>query len=149
MSGAVQAFSHFGICVTDLEQSLAFYCDGLGFEPALSHDVGDDYARLMELEHVTLQSRFIALGTTSIELLHFVDPPAEGVTERRRINQLGLTHLSLRVDDIDTVAEAITRHGGAVVEGTRTTIDLGSVQLEFVYCTDPNGVRIELMKLPG
>jgi lactoylglutathione lyase len=149
VSSHVQAFSHFGLCVTDLDQSLAFYCQGLGFEPTMSHDVGDDYARLMELDHVTLQSRFVALGATSIELLHFVEPPAGGEPERRPVNKLGLTHLSLRVDDLDAVAADIARFGGTVLDDTRTTIDFHGAQLDFVYCTDPNGVRIELMQLPG
>ena len=26
------SFSHVGICVSDLERSLRFYCEGLGFE---------------------------------------------------------------------------------------------------------------------
>ena len=64
------------------------------------------------------------------------------------MNQLGLTHLSLRVADLDAVALAIESFGGAVVRGTRTTFgDDGA--LDFVYCTDPDGVRIELMRLPG
>ena len=28
----MDTFSHFGICVSDLDRSLRFYCDGLGFE---------------------------------------------------------------------------------------------------------------------
>ena len=39
--------------------------------------------------------------------------------------------------------------GGTVVRTTRTTLDLGRVQLDFLYCTDPDGVRIELMDLPS
>jgi hypothetical protein len=35
------------------------------------------------------------------------------------------------------------------VRGTRTTFDLGESALDFVYCTDPDGVRIELMDLGG
>ncbi len=65
------------------------------------------------------------------------------------MNQLGLTHLSVRVDDIDTVAEAVESLGGTVVAGTRTTMELPGASLDFVYCTDPDGVRIELMHLPG
>ena len=33
--------SHFGICVTDLDRSMRFYCDGLGFEPAERYDLED------------------------------------------------------------------------------------------------------------
>jgi catechol 2,3-dioxygenase-like lactoylglutathione lyase family enzyme len=33
-------FSHFGICVSDLDRSLRFYTEALGFEKAESHDIG-------------------------------------------------------------------------------------------------------------
>ena len=31
---AIQRLSHIGICVSDLERSRAFYCQGLGFQEA-------------------------------------------------------------------------------------------------------------------
>jgi len=31
------SFSHLGICVSDLERSVRFYVEGLGFEPVASH----------------------------------------------------------------------------------------------------------------
>ena len=64
------------------------------------------------------------------------------------MNQLGLTHLSLRVADLDAVARVVESLGGTVVAGTRTTFDTSDA-LDFVYCTDPDGTRIELMHLPG
>ena len=48
------SFSHLGICVSDLDRSLRFYCEGLGFEPTASHRVGEEFAALMELEGVEL-----------------------------------------------------------------------------------------------
>ena len=65
------------------------------------------------------------------------------------MNQLGLTHLSLRVDDLDRAAQVIESLGGTVVTSTRTTLGPSHGPLDFVYCTDPDGVRIELMHLPG
>jgi len=61
------------------------------------------------------------------------------------MNQLGLTHLSFRVDDLEAVAQKIEEMGGTVHTGTRTTF---GPTLDFIYCTDPDGVRIELMCLP-
>jgi catechol 2,3-dioxygenase-like lactoylglutathione lyase family enzyme len=143
------AFSHFGICVSDLERSLRFYCEALGFEKAESHAIGSEFARLMDLPDVTVTSQFIRRGPTAIELLAFVDPAPFGDRHRRAVNQLGLTHLSFRVPDVARTAARIVELGGAVVESSRTTIDLGGSALEFLYCTDPDGVRVELMDLGG
>ena len=91
------AFSHFGICVRDLERSLRFYCDGLGFEKAESHAIGPEFARLMDLDDVSVTTQFIRRGTTAIELLAFADPAPLGDGTRRPVHRLGLTHLSFRV----------------------------------------------------
>ncbi len=139
-------FSHLGICVSDIERSVRFYCEGLGFEQVAAHHVGPEFAALMELEGVELESRMLARDGVTIELLGYVSPSHTGEAKRRPMNQLGLTHLSLRVDDVDQVASAIASLGGAVVRDTRTK--MGDI-LDFLYCTDPDGVRIELMRLPG
>jgi catechol 2,3-dioxygenase-like lactoylglutathione lyase family enzyme len=145
----VLSLSHLGICVSDLERSLAFYRDALGFELVGEHRVGEEFGPLMEVDDVRLESRMIRRDGVTLELLAFESPGCVGPAERRPMNQLGLTHLSLRVDDVDAVAAAIESAGGSVVEGTRSTFDFGEAHLDFLYCTDPDGVRIELMDLPG
>jgi catechol 2,3-dioxygenase-like lactoylglutathione lyase family enzyme len=141
------AFSHFGICVSDLERSLAFYCGALGFDKAESHEIGSEFARLMDFPDVAVTSQFIRRGQTAIELLAFHDPTPFGERTRRPVNQLGLTHLSFRVRDLAAAAAKVVEFGGTIVETSRTSIDLGGTALEFVYCTDPDGVRVELMDL--
>jgi catechol 2,3-dioxygenase-like lactoylglutathione lyase family enzyme len=142
-------FSHFGICVSDLDRSVQFYCGALGFEKAESHTIGSEFAQLMGLPDVVLTSQFIRKGTTTIELLAFTDPAPFGDKEPRAINQLGLTHLSVRVTDLPGTAARVAELGGTVVDESRTTIDLGGTALEFIYCADPDGTRIELMNLGG
>jgi glyoxylase I family protein len=139
-------FSHIGICVSDIDRSSRFYCEGLGFEQVAAHHVGPEFAALMELDGVELESRMLARDGVTIELLGYVAPDHIGEATRRPMNQLGLTHLSLRVDDVDEVASRIESLGGAVVGGTRTRM---GDSLDFLYCTDPDGIRIELMHLPG
>ncbi len=143
------ALSHLGICVSDLGRSLAFYCDGLGFVEVDSHHVGEEFGALMEVEGVDLQSRMVRRDGVTVELLCFDSPGHLGEPVRRPMNQLGLTHLSLRVDDVEAIASAIESLGGTVLAGTRTTFDFGDARLDFLYCTDPDGVRIELMDLPA
>lgn len=142
-------FSHFGICVSDLARSVRFYCDALGFEKAEAHEIGTEFARLMDFDEVSVTSQFVRRDTTAIELLAFHHPAPFGSLERRAVNQLGLTHLSFRVRDVAGTVARVVELGGAVVETSRTEIDLGGAALEFVYCTDPDGVRVELMNLEG
>jgi catechol 2,3-dioxygenase-like lactoylglutathione lyase family enzyme len=142
-------FSHFGICVSDLDLSVRFYCEALGFEKAESHVIGSEFAQLMDLPDVAVTSQFIRKGTTTIELLGFTDPAPFGEKERRPINQLGLTHLSFRVTDVPATAARMAELGGTVADQTRTTIPFGDTALDFLYCTDPDGTRIELMNLGG
>jgi len=98
---------------------------------------------------VALESRLRSRDGVTIELLGFVSPDPTGDGDRRPMNRLGLTHLSLRVDDVEGVAAVIEELGGTVVSATRTTMDLPAARLDFLYCTDPDGVRIELMDLPA
>jgi lactoylglutathione lyase len=143
------AFSHLGICVSDLDRSLRFYCHGLGFEEVAAHEVGPEFGGLMELDDLQLSSRMIHSDGVTVELLGYSSPAVEGDPVRRPMNQLGLTHLSFRVGDLEAVAARIEEFGGQVVATTRTTLDLGGTALDFVYCTDPDGVRVELMDLGG
>ena len=145
--GTGLSVSHIGICVSDLAASLRFYCDGLGFEEVASHEVGEEFAALMEVVGVRLRSRMIRRDGVTLELLDYVAPGTTGSAERRPMNQLGLTHLSLRVADVESVAATIESLGGTVVRPTRTTFDFAGTALDFLYCTDPDGVRIELMDL--
>jgi lactoylglutathione lyase len=147
--GPEPAFSHLGVCVSDLDRSVRFYCEALGFEKAESHAIGSEFAALMDFADVELTSQFVRRGSTAIELLSFTQPVAFGDGERRAVNQLGLTHLSFRVPDLAAVLRRVLDLGGAVVESSRTVLDLGGTELQFVYCTDPDGVRIELMDLGG
>jgi catechol 2,3-dioxygenase-like lactoylglutathione lyase family enzyme len=143
------SYSHLGICVSDLERSLRFYCGALGFAEVAAHEVGPEFGGLMELDELQLSSRMIHNNGATVELLGYGSPAVEGEPGRRPMNRLGLTHLSFRVDDLEAVAARIEEFGGQVVATTRTTLDLGGTALDFVYCTDPDGVRIELMDLGG
>jgi len=137
--------------VSDLERSLRFYCEGLGFELIESHTVGTEFGKLMEVEgHIALQSRFVTRDGVRLELLRFDEPGHHGPAARRPMNQLGLTHLSVRVQDVDAAAAVVRKLGGSVFDHTRTRLpNPDGSSMDFVYCTDPDGVRIELMRLPG
>jgi glyoxylase I family protein len=137
------AFSHIGMCITNLERSLRFYTEVLGFVLAEGYDCGNEVGTTMELDNVKLRSQFIRRPDgISIELLHYHSPATIGPRERRPMNQHGLTHLSFYVDDMDAALAKVRECGGTVHEHTRA--DLGHIKL--IYCTDPDGTRVEFMQ---
>jgi catechol 2,3-dioxygenase-like lactoylglutathione lyase family enzyme len=136
--------SHVGICVSDLDRSMRFYCDGLGFEPSDRFDL--DGAQLpwlaasLEVEgpfHLT--SQMIVNGGIKIELLHYAGRSPEGTPSTSR-GLRGLTHLSFNVDKVDSAAARLVEYGGTILEHTRS--DAGIVLL---FLADPDGTRVELM----
>ena len=135
--------SHMGLCVSDLDRSLHFYCDGLGFEAQTKYDIGNEFAATMEIEaDVKLISQMIVKEGLMVELLHFISPGVTGDPSGIR-NQRGFTHLSFNVDDVDETIATLLEHGGALIESTRTVNETG----EIVFVADPDGTRIELMNL--
>lgn len=136
--------SHLGICVSDLERALRFYCDGLGFERSdryeLSTELVPDIHRGLEVEPpVTVVSQMVVCGQMRVELIHYPTRPPEGTPSASR-GQLGLTHLSFTVADVDAAAAHLVEHGGTLLEHTRA-----NVGIEIVFLADPDGTRIELM----
>ena len=141
---ATPVISHIGMCVTDLERSVTFYCGALGFKRAEAYEFSQGLDAIMEMTQVSLRSQFIRRDDGfSIELLELQNPAPHGSRERRPLNQFGLTHLSFYVEDIETSARELKKHGGQVHEHTAT--DLGFVRL--IYCSDPDGIRVELMQV--
>ena len=136
--------ANFGICVTDLDKSAAFY-QALGFEVSDVHPIPAPLGHALEAgDDMKLEVRFARRNGTVIELIHFLNPPPKGKPERRPMNQLGLTHFALRVDDVGRVADIVKKNGGAVVEKSHTKLGPPGKGIEILFCTDPNGVRIEL-----
>jgi catechol 2,3-dioxygenase-like lactoylglutathione lyase family enzyme len=151
MDEASITLSHIGICVSDLERSLRFYCEGLGFKERTPYRVGNEYRKLLELDgEISLETRFLSRDGFYIELLYFHSPGQIGPDSRRPMNQLGFTHMNLWVGDVDTVIARIRDFGGQVHDHTRTrfTNAQGEIQTDVIYCNDPDGVRIEVYTSP-
>ncbi|MFT5481842.1 MAG: putative enzyme related to lactoylglutathione lyase [Halieaceae bacterium] len=143
---ATVSISHFGICCSDVQRSADFYSEALGFELAVSIDnLGSPFDILMELPGAELSVRQMKCGEVTIELIGYPQGEVVGSAERRPTNQLGFTHMTLVVDDVDAVAARIAQCGGTVHAQTRIDSHFGPI----VFCTDPDGVRIELMQPPG
>jgi glyoxylase I family protein len=139
--------THVGICVSDMERSLRFYRDLLGFE--YEHDLevaGEPTDTLLRLRGVELKAVYLARDGVRIELLRFASPPAPPPRERA-LHERGLTHLSFRVADLSATLAALRAAGERVLE--ETVVLFPEFQAGAAFVTDPDGQLIELVQAPG
>jgi catechol 2,3-dioxygenase-like lactoylglutathione lyase family enzyme len=143
----IERYTHIGICVTDLERSIAFYRDLLGFVELKRSDMGGPpLDRLNQLEGVKVHTVFLERDGSRVELMEFASPGWVGEREARPMNRLGVTHLAFRVSEFDALCDRLEAAGGALIGATR--IDMPG-PTRVIMATDPDGVRIELLEAPG
>lgn len=135
------AFNHVGQCVTDLDRSKRFYCELLDFTLEREiHPPDDLSAPLMRLDSpLGFTASYLVRDGLVLELLHFA---AEGQTQPYRprlMNEPGLTHISLSVDDLDAILARVPGYGGEVLGDTN--IGAG------VFVRDPDGQLVELLPM--
>jgi lactoylglutathione lyase len=137
----VSAFNHVGQCVTDLKRSKRFYCDLFGF--TLEREISppdESSAQLLSLTPpLGMTAAYLVRDGLVLELLHFAAPGQTQPFRSRTLNEPGLTHLSLSVDDIDAVCARIPDYGGEVVPAS----NIGAA----VFVRDPDGQLLELLPM--
>jgi lactoylglutathione lyase len=133
------AFNHLGHCVTDLAVARRFYEELLGFSTERELRPPDDpSSKLLRLpKPLGMTALYLRRDGLILELLHFAGgtKPAR----ERVMNEPGLTHISLSVDDVDAVCARVSAYGGEVL--TDTNIGYG------VFIRDPDGQLIELLPM--
>ena len=135
---SVRRASHFGLCVSDLERSLVFYRDAIGFKEVSRLTFSDEGTRqLLGLADGILEAIYLEREGWLLELLHFPEPGTLPGDAPRPMNRTGLTHLSFVVESLDAVIAAVEEHGGRVLAETRLET--------VVFALDPDGTRLELM----
>jgi catechol 2,3-dioxygenase-like lactoylglutathione lyase family enzyme len=139
---------HTGITVSDLERSLAFWRDVLGFE--LSHRAHQTGELAVEITGVPGAEILIAVLKApghKIELLEY-RAPADRKKLQPRSCDIGSLHVALTVDDLDAVLETVSASGWKAA-GKPQTLTVGpNAGKRVIYVRDPDGTTIELMQPP-
>jgi catechol 2,3-dioxygenase-like lactoylglutathione lyase family enzyme len=147
----IKAIDHLNIVVSDLERSVKFYTEVLGFEQTNnSHLEGDWVESIVGLKGVTADVAFIIApaGEPRIELLCYKSPTGESIPANSLANTVGLRHIALRVDDIHTSSQKLKVAGvkllrdPVTVPSSVVTHDAGHKML--CYFHDPDGVLLEI-----
>jgi len=136
--------THIGLCVSDLDRSLRFYIDGLGFEE-IGRMITDepDSGKILEVDGAAVELVYLSRDGFRLELIDFRQPGVETPEARRPVNRVGLTHFAFRVDDLDAWCERIRGAGGTVLDHTASRFVTGN---RGIMVVDPDGTRVELIE---
>jgi catechol 2,3-dioxygenase-like lactoylglutathione lyase family enzyme len=133
------AVNHVGHVVTDLERAKRFYTEVFGFQFWYEINPPDDpTSKLSSLTPpLGLTASYLTLDSFVLELLHYAAPGATAPGQVRTMNEPGLTHLSVAVDDVHETAKKAIEFGGSVID----TSDIGNA----LFIRDPDGQFVELL----
>lgn len=125
----ITGYGHVAIKVKDLDASLAFYRDKLGFEEMLRLHNDDGEVWLV----------YVRITDT-----HYLEifPGAEN-DRAPGWNANGVNHMCFTIDDLDATAQRIKDAGIALTTDIQNGLD-GNRQ---AWIEDPDGNRIELMEM--
>ena len=147
MSGfRVLSTNHTSFTVSDLDRSIAFFRDALGFE-VTSRAPRDPRA----IRHITgvdgadIEVAYIRGPGHSLELIQYLAPECRGQVIAKPCDT-GFAHVAYDVDDIEAALEAVAAHGVKPINRP-WVIDRGpNTGRRVVYCRDPDGITIEFIE---
>jgi catechol 2,3-dioxygenase-like lactoylglutathione lyase family enzyme len=146
----VLATNHTSFTVSDLDRTIAFFRDAMGFE--VTSKAPRDPAvvsRIIGIEGTDIMVAYVRGAGHNLELIQYLGP-REG---RGRVRSLpcdvGFAHIAYDVDDIDAAMEAAAKHDVMPI-GEVVAIDAGpNAGGRVVYLRDPDGVTIEFIEKPS
>ena len=148
MSFNIIAADHTGITVSNLERSLKFWQNVLGFE--FSHRVHQASEMASQITGVAGAKIKLAVvkapGGHKIELLEYLAPPDRKQGVDLRPCDVGSVHVALTVDNLDAVLSKIAASGWKAAGKPETLKSGPNAGKRVVYVRDPDGTTIEFMQ---
>ncbi len=136
----ITVHNHTGLTVSNLDRSVAFYCDVIGFKvdtrletesPAIKQITGFPDAHL-KIAH-------LLLGNFRLELIQYVAPKGKAV-DTSSCN-VGTAHIAFYADDVDKTYRELQAKG---VKFKGTPVSAAPGRPRVAYFTDPDGITLEL-----
>ena len=139
---------HTGITVSNLERSLAFWRDVLGFELShTAHQTGEMAKEITGVAGAELKLAVLrAPNGHKIELLEYLAPFDRKKQVSLRPCDVGLVHVALLVDDLNPLLERIAAFGWKAAGKPQTLKTGPNAGKRVVYVRDPDGTTIEFMQ---
>lgn len=141
----ISAIRHVGLVVADLEKSLKFWCNTMGFVVSRQmEESGPHIDAMMGLKDVRVTTAKLAAPDGNLlELLYFHSHPDKQRWEGRPYST-GFTHIALTVKDLDETLHRLEQFGASIPAKPQISPD-GHVKV--IYATGPEGVLLELVEI--
>jgi len=142
------AADHTGITVANLERSLSFWRDVLGFELShRPHQTGNLASEITGVPGAEISIAVLKGYGHKIELLEYLAPPDRKHVDLRPCD-VGSVHVALTVDNLHAVLSAIAASGWKAVGKPQILKTGPNAGKRVVYVRDPDGTTIEFMQPP-
>jgi catechol 2,3-dioxygenase-like lactoylglutathione lyase family enzyme len=144
MKKPVPGIHHAAICTADVERSMKFWRDGLGFTVLFDQTFTGDWPELFGAKSNRLRSIFLGDPQTPdtgiVELVVFEDADAASAPPQRPRH--GFFLLSLQRDVEETLS---TLAASGFDDGLRRITMPGGAEVAMAVITAPDGVLVELI----
>jgi catechol 2,3-dioxygenase-like lactoylglutathione lyase family enzyme len=141
---------HVGVIVSDMDRSIDFYCNVLGFDLSQRVDLctGETVEKGVGVPGAALQLAHLKLGdnTTLIELLCYTHPKSKPIPADAKPNDIGVGHVAFNVDEPESYYERLKSKG---VKFISPGVMESSTGEKFCYFYDPDGAVLEFIKPPA
>ena len=143
------AADHTGITVSNLERSLTFWRDVLGFEFShTTHQKGEMAEQITGVKGAELKLAVVkAPGGHKIELLEYLAPPDRKKDNTLRPCDVGHVHVALIVENLDLLLQKIAASGWKAAGEPQSLTSGPNAGKRVIYVRDPDGTTIEFMEL--
>ncbi|REE77683.1 glyoxylase I family protein [Paenibacillus taihuensis] len=147
MTGKIKAFKEVGITVSNLERSVCFYRDLLGFEVLIPYS-GVLYRPGTGYPNAWVQYTVLYMGDIWLELVQFLEPVA-AYSRPLPLYAPTAPHLGFQVENIEQMYAEFAARGVQFVSPINIEYDGPVIGAKWVYFLDPDGVTLELFDLSG
>lgn len=140
-----------GVVVSDVEKSMAFYKDALGFEHAGSFKVPAPFASEVGLtEQQPFEVQIMVLGkgenATKLKLMEFPNVKSKKVDHKTIHTSLGYSYLTIFVTDLNASLERAKKAGvSPIAQGPVDIPENIAPGISLAIVRDPDGNLIELV----
>jgi catechol 2,3-dioxygenase-like lactoylglutathione lyase family enzyme len=148
----VKKVETIGITVSDMERSVKFYSDVLGFKKVSDAELsGEHYEKLQGLFGLRMRVVRMQLGDEQIELTDYLTTGGRSMPEDAKSNDLFFQHIAIVVSDMDKAYAHLRKYNVEHVSTAPQTLPKTIPAAEGIkafYFHDPDKHNLEIIYFP-